>query len=333
MKKSLIGLFVMLLVLTGCRKDLCYGHDEHSPVVMLQVNAEWEREWERPYDCNWQTQWNASWGYAYDELRPVVPEGIRVRTYMYDEKQNEINLKPEGGKVMLGEEGVYDILFYNNDTEYIVYDGLTSSTRATATTRTVSRGGFRNLHEGERTMNAPDMLYGKYMDDYVAEIHEGPVPTDIVLRPLVYTYLIRYEFKAGIEYVALARGAIAGMAEKVYLHDGHTGPESATILFDCELDDKGAMTKVMTFGVPDFPGDHYNRGEEAENRYSLNLEVKLVNGETKYFDFDITEQINGQPRGGVIIVDGIEVEPVVVGGGFGVDIEGWGDAIDIPWEL
>lgn len=328
----LMGLCIVLL--SGCRKEICYTHNEHSPVVMLGVKADWERVWERPYDCNWESCWESAWGCTYHDLCPRVPEGIRVRTYKHDEKQQEYNLKPEGGKVMLGKEGVYDILFYNNDTEYIVYDGLTSSTRATASTRTVARGGFRALHEDERTMNAPDMLYGKYMDDYVAEVHEGAVPTPIVFRPLVYTYLIRYEFKAGREYVALARGAIAGMAEKVYLHDGHTGPESATILFDCELNNQGVEAKVMTFGVPDFPGEHYNRGDEPDNRYSLNLEVKLTNGENKNFKFDITEQVKGQPRGGVIIIDGLEVEPVSVGGGgFGVGVEGWGDAIDIPLEL
>ena len=339
--KRLLGLMTLLLgvMTTSCRKDLCYNHDEHSPVVMLNVKADWERVWERPYHHDWQAEWQAEWGYAYSDLNPDVPEGIRVRSYHESGKQREFNVKPEGGKVNLEDEGMYSLLFYNNDTEYIVYDGLSSSTRATATTRSVQRGGFRAMHQDERTMNQPDMLYGKYMEDYEAELVAGAVPMDVVLRPLVYTYLIRYEFRAGWEYVALARGAVAGMAEMVYLHDGHTGSETATILFDCELKDYGAEVKVMTFGVPEYPGEHYNRGEEPDKLYSLNLEVRLTNGNYKTFEFDISDQMNKQPRGGVIIVDGLEItddegkQPEVGDGGFDVGVEGWGEQIDIPLEF
>ena len=38
-------------------------------------------------------------------------------------------------------EGVHSLLFYNNDTEYIVFSGLSASATATATTRTLTRSG------------------------------------------------------------------------------------------------------------------------------------------------------------------------------------------------
>lgn len=72
-------------------------------------------------------------------------------------------------------------------------------------------------------MNQPDMLYGAYMEEYTAEKTLVPTELPVTLRPLVYTYMIRYEFESGQQYVALARGALAGMAETVYLNDGHTG--------------------------------------------------------------------------------------------------------------
>ena len=70
----------------------------------------------------------------------------------------------------------------------------------------------------------------------------------------------------------------------------------------------------------------------------LNLEVKLKDGTTHQFDFDITEQMEKQPHGGVIVVDGIEVEITHIddeggGGGFDVGVEGWGEQIDIPLPL
>ena len=227
---------------------------------------------------------------------------------------------------------MYSFLFYNNDTEYIVYDGLGVSTRATASTRTATRAGFDDLHEGERTISQPDMLYGKYISEYEAIEKVGAVPMDITMHPLVYTYYIRFEFAKGLEYVVAARGAIAGMAEKVYLHDGHTGEEAATILFDCQLNKSGAFANVMSFGVPNYPGDHYNRGDSKEQPYTLSLEVLLTNGTTQSFDFDIAGLMKNQPRGGVLIVKGIEADipGVGSGGGFDVGVNDWGDVVVVP---
>lgn len=341
MKEGLIlkTMLLAMLLLTSCRKDLCYDHEAHTPCMVFDVAADWERVWERPYDYRWETAWKQEWGCSYADFCPHIPEGIRVRSYLLGGKQTEFNLKQSGGRISLAEEGTYSFLLYNNDTEYIVYDDLVSSTRATATTRSVERGGYRAMHEGERTMNQPDMLYGKYIEEQWVEKQVGAQPLPVTLRPLVYTYYIRYEFKAGLEYVALARGALAGMAEMVYLYDGHTGADVATILFDCELKDYGVEVRVKTFGVPDYPGDHYNRGDEAARHYALNLEVRLTNGNYKTFEFDVSDQLAGQPRGGVIVVDGLEVteeegrKPEVGDGGFDVGVEGWGDQIDIPLDI
>ena len=49
---------------------------------------------------------------------------------------------------------------------------------------------------------------------------------------------------------------------------------------------------------------------------------------------DVTEQLAGQPRGGVIFVDeGWEIEAPAGGGGFDVEIDGWEDFIDVPLPL
>ena len=51
------------------------------------------------------------------------------------------------------------------------------------------------------------------------------------------------------------------------------------------------------------------------------------------FAFDIAGQMKNQPRGGVLVVDGIEVEmpdEPFEEGGFGVDVDDWGEVIIIP---
>ena len=326
------------LTLGSCRKDLCYDHDTHSLSVKVRVQPEWEQEWEREYGYDWEALWRDEWTREYDDLRPETADGICAVAYLESEHYTEINMDASGGRIPITEENVYDFLFYNNDTEYIVFSDLTASLSATATTRSITRGGFAALHAEERTVNQPDMLYGAFVEDHVAQKTIEPTILPVTMRPLVYTYMIRYEFAYGEKYIALARGALAGMAESVYLNDGHTGPDAATVMFDCEVTDYGAEALVQSFGVPDYPGDHYNRGEEDEawndNRhYALNLEVRMLNGKIKTFELDVTDQVRRQPRGGVIVVEGLGItdeEGGGVGSGFDVEVDGWGDYIDIP---
>ena len=128
--------------------------------------------------------------------------------------------------------------------------------------------------------------------------------------------------------MALARGALAGMAKGVSLSNGRTSAEEATLLFDATVSDFGAQALVKSFGVPDYPSPNYTRGSR---QYGLNLEVRLKDGSYKQFDFDITEQMQKQPHGGVIVVKGIKIEkPVEVGSGFEVEVDDWGPIIDIP---
>lgn len=337
MKHVYIIILAAAMVLTGCRKDLCYDHDSHVFSVQVNVAATWEQVWERSYATDWANMW-ADRGYgswiAYDALRPEIPAGIRAMVYNETGGMTERNLEPEGGRLYMS-EGVNTILFYNNDTEYIVFDGLPTLTTATATTRTRTRAGFDD--GGERTVNQPDMLYGAYVKEYTARPTLEPEILPVELRPLAYTYLIRYEFASGLKYVSLARGALTGMAGSVYLQDGHTGSETATILFDddaCCLADFGVEARIHSFGIPDYPGDGY-LSPQAARTYNVHLEVMLRNGNKKEFVIDVTEQVEAQPRGGVIVVKGLEVtdeEGMAGGSGFDVNVDDWEghDEIELP---
>jgi len=59
----------------------------------------------------------------------------------------------------------------------------------------------------------------------------------------------------------------------------------------------------------------------------------LKNGKIITYDFDVTDQVEKQPRGGVITVSGIVVnkeDGEEGSGGFDVDVDGWGEYQDIP---
>lgn len=341
MKKTALFLIAALtLLLASCdQKDLCYDHWDHAPRYDVNVVANWQLLWEYQYPGgpDWATNWpESTFGFPYSSLNPQKPSGLRCIVYN-DEHSESRNIGPDGGLIYL-REGKSSLLFFNNDTEYILFDNVSTSSTAVATTRTRSRstyfGSPFSREEDEKTVNPPDYLFGHFISDYDAISSRTTLPTlSFTMKPLVFTYLIRVNFTHGIEYVAVARGALSGMAASVYLTDGHTGSELATVLFDFDIKNFGVEVPVNSFGAPDYPNPEYTR---TDNKYGLNVEVRLKNGKILSYDFDVTDQLAKQPRGGVIVVGGIDI-PDELGqedsGAFGVDVNGWGEYEDVPIDI
>ena len=343
MRAWAVGIVLMMaMLLGGCRKELCYDHEHHTERVEYMLALSYDIQWEYNMESHieWEQYWNEDFGITYDSIRPKKPEGVRVHIYNEDD-QSEIvrNIDEEGATIHFTEEGHYAVLLHNNDTEYIVYEGMNSFASAYATTRGVTRSTYlgnsfmgSKSESDETTVNPPDMLFGAYLDSIWVEKSTEVDTLSVTLHPLVFTYLVRYEIAEGAEYVALARGALAGMAKGVNLGNGHTSAEEATVLYDATVTDFGAQALVKSFGVPDYPNPNYSRNPRT---YGLNLEVRLQDGSYQQFDFDVTDQVEKQPHGGVIVVKDIKIEAPTGsgGGGFDVGVSDWGDAIDIPLPL
>lgn len=327
-----------LMLLTACqRTELCY---DHYPKTSLTFT--WEQEWERDYGMDHPANWNAGYhGFSYDYLRPVTPEWVNMVKYRDNVPDGEHYFSQDGGNVAFQGEGTHSFLLYNGDTEYIVLSDIASLPEARASATPRSRATITYImerHPGARSANPPDVLYSAFMENIPSlGIHEeNHLP--IKMQPLVYTYVVRYEFDYGLQHVSQARGAIGGMAESVYLRDGRTSDESTIILYDCDVKDYGCEAHVRSFGVPGFPDEYYGRAaDDAPQRpYTLNLELLLVNGKTLEFNYDVADQLKKQPRGGVITVSGIKVEDEqastpMSSGGFDVDLSGWGQVeVDLP---
>lgn len=333
---------VLSIGMTSCRKELCYNHFRNAA-----ISLSWEQEWERDYGENHTSMWDSSefGGIFYDDLRPGIPEWVRLVKYGADGSVSDRFLEPVGGDYIIDDEEYTGFLLYNGDTEYLVISDIASEAeaRASATARTRATLSYiSEKYPGMRSTNPPDILYSAYLSRFPdVELHESKdVP--ITMRPLVFTYLIRYEFESGQENIALARGALAGMAESVYMRDGTTSDESAIILYDCTVTDYGCEALVTSFGVPAMHDEYYGRSEEYndDRPYTLNLEVLLKNGKTVEFNLDVADQLRTQPRGGVIRVGGLkfeeeQVEPDWVESGFDPDILEWEyqDKVEINLEV
>lgn len=332
------ALAVGMFLFSSCdHKELCMDHDPHALKYQAEIEADYLQIWEyfNEGGINWKHQWPLNFDFTYESLNPGLPKGLRASVYNENGANRIENMPTNGGTLPLA-SGKNDILFYNNDTEYIIFSDMGTLASATATTRTRTRptyagSPFRKPAEIENTVSAPDMLYGSSVLEYYPEKTLAPVPLKVHMTPLVFTYYIRMEFKSGLKYVALSRGALGGMAAGVNISTGETTPDKATVMFDAEMTDFGAQAFVHSFGAPDFPNGNY--GTRADNVYTLNVEVRLRNGKIKKFDFDITDQMKHQPQGGVIVVDGLEITDAEGAGGssgFDVDVDGWGDYQDIP---
>lgn len=343
-RRALAALCGGLCLAASCEHKELYPAAPASPTG-AQVTATYSREWQQPGEngFDWQNygSWADSLGMEYESLRPGIPEGLRATVYNSDSTSESTNLAPEGGLVRMS-PGLHSLLLYNNDTEYIVFSNMRRFASAMATTRTRTRSSYidsRGAGSDEHTVAQPDMLYGNYVEQFAAT-RGTATPLTATMHPLVFTYLIRYEFSHGIEYVALARGALAGMAEGVMLGSGRTSKEAATVLFDATVSSFGVQATVRSFGTPDRPNPAYTTNSlasKAAQRCGLNLEVRLKNGKIKSFDFDVTDQVAAQPKGGVIIVRGLEVtreEGKQTGGSaFDVKVVNWGEYRDIDLPL
>ncbi len=328
----------ILPMLASCRQELCY---DHYPV--MDIAFSWEQEWERDYGQYHLNNWDKNYyGCDYDALRPGVPEWINMINYYDDGSRSDGFLSPDGKRFRVEAGASRSMLLYNGDTEYIVLSDVASvnDARAAATTRSRARSSLEAMyvrHQNARTTNPPDILYAAFMEHVPGLKNHDVEEMSIKMQPLVYTYHITYEFEYGIHNVAIARGALGGMAESVYLRTGVTSDETAIILFDCDVKAGCCQSYVHSFGIPGFPDAYYGRtaASTADRPYTLNLEVMLRNGKTVEFNFDITDQLKNQPRGGVITVSGLRIEddPEPEPGGIHVDVTDWDDnseLIDLP---
>ena len=361
--KTTYILLLVLQVLTACTHKELYMGGTPAPSLVLQVD--WHLEWNIKYLIDWDVAWQPEWEMDWSKVTPDEPEGVRlVMESQADGRRQVFNLPSGGGTVTL-QPGVYTALLHNNDTEYIVFEGTDGVATATATTRTRTRSPYSDNNPAEVTVNQPDYLFSSYaekflveeIDEWVDGEEERVIVVDVPMHPVVFSYIIRFEFERGKEYINEARGALSGMAGTVNLSDRRTLDDVVTVLYEeAEVSDYGVEAVVRSFGLCNFDpvptdehpdGHFYTPGETSsrsdrptanrEMRHILTLELALKSGQVKTFEVDVTDRLREQPRGGVLLIRGLEITPEEgegsQTGGFEVSVDEWGNAEDVPLPL
>ncbi|MBO5346015.1 MAG: DUF5119 domain-containing protein [Paludibacteraceae bacterium] len=338
--KKMIRLYIVIvscLCFVACdMRELCYDHDSHAYKYQVNIVADYEQEWQYPLTPtkDWKENWPDTFDVRYSDLMPILPSGLRVMIYdslRYDRQ----NIGRDGGLVYLTELEK-SFIICNNNTEAVVFVDEKDKEKVSVTTRAIRRnsyGGSSYIQlKDVNTKTEPDVLYVNYIPSYVPISTIKPVDVSVLLKPVVYTYYIRYEFEYGIEHVVLARGALAGMSGSVNLQTQEPGNDLATVMYDAKKKSFGVDANVNSFGLPHDLTDLGMQLDGGEYACGLNLEVALTNGDIKTFEFDVTDQVVSQPRGGVIVVKGLRVEDEEAEGeleGGQVEVDDWGPYEDI----
>lgn len=338
---------------TGCeRKDLYLAQ---RGTLSIDVSV-----YDIQLDLLWGVDWQTKWQYRWDEslFGPIgytEPTGVRANVYAINQINQRVkyttrNLPKTGGQVSLTTNSTYDMVFYNNDTEYILF-ATDDSTYYYATTRGNSRAPYTRSYDN---YNQPDQLFGSYLNDlYVTddpdayEIHENSdgsilyvFNVDATLDPYTYIYLcqvmiLNNKDEMGLRIQGAEGLTISGLAGGVDLFTRTTDsthivavtqddikpmqedrrltlPDGSTIVGDI------FAARIMTWGVPGVdPLERSRTRVPILTKDSTNIAVglKLRNGTVYSVEQNITEQIKQYPAGGVltIVIDAAEIPDSIIG--------------------
>lgn len=346
--------FVALLltsIITGCqRKDLYLAQ---RGMLSIDVSV-----YDIQLDLLWGTDWKTQWQYLWDEslygpIGYTEPTGVRANVYAINEASQRIkyttrNLPKEGGQVSLTTNQAYDMVFFNNDTEYILFS-TDDSTYYYATTRGNTKASYTRSYA---SYNQPDQLFGTYLHDlYVTDDPEAyrvettpdgsliyVFDVDASLTPYTYIYLcqvmlLNNEDDAGKRINGAEGLTISGLAGGVDLFTRTTDSTHIVSITQDEikpLQENRDLTlpngtnveadifaaRIMTWGLPGInPMEHTRTPILTKDSVHMAVGLKLRNGTVYPLQQNITEQMQQHPTGGVItlIIDAAEIPDSIIG--------------------
>ena len=345
---------ILATVLAGCQRKPLYLAQRGTLDVDVSV-------YEIQLDLLWGIEWKTEWQYLWDEslygpIGYTEPAGVRANVYAINEANNERskyttrNFNPEGGRVSLTTKALYDMMFYNNDTEYILF-ATDEATYYYATTRSNTRTPYTRSYSH---YNQPDQLFGTFIrelyvsddpDDYTIEFDRENNPIYVYkisaeLTPHTFIYLCQVMLLNNLDdkgqRITGAEGITAsGLAGGVDLFTritdslnlvSITQDDVKPLLLDRDLrlpDGSTAVgdifaARIMTWGLPGIdPLEEIRSRREVSPQDSIRLGIglKLRNGAVYPVEYNVTEQMKRRPAGGVItvVIDAAAIPDSIIG--------------------
>jgi len=299
-KTIVLGIVIAAIcVLGSCRKDLYYSNsDIDGPQVY--INAMW------PSDLT------------------TIPSGIRAIFYPTAGGTPIVrNILPAGGYVAIP-KGTYNVVLFNNDTEYVkLYNTDTDSTLEARTTTILASAKVKSF-PSQDIVNLPDSFYSYKIKNFNVTGNSLP---DILSAPLqnkVKFFNVRVNIggTGGVSYVSSATGYISGLYGSFFPGLDTYPSTNSAITFN--FSNKGAdylQGTVSTFGVNCLSG----------NTQMFKSSLTLTDGRTLEYDCDITSLLNidlSKPNQVVTIPGTIDVS-AGSSSGFNVNVNDWGNSTSV----
>lgn len=293
----------MLIITSSCtRRDLV-----ELPTSRLYINVDWTK---------FGAKSKTDYFYVLAYQRNSTTTKSNVSTF----------IEGDGGYISLP-RGVFDIIIYTYDYEAIVVRETDRFFSALATTPP---------SDPERTfkdklMNFDDFLILNQTDEvFYTGIYEGVsieevgIEYEISIAPddVVKNYEIHVEVENAGGLVGVY-GIVSGLSGSYMLGEHKPADDPVSIHGEMRLKDGELIMHLSTFG------------KIKDRSSSFIVRTILNNGETLFFEFDITDDMDDLPDGGLIIIDDIIELPYIggTGGGMGASVDDWGEEEGVDIEM
>lgn len=343
-QKLLLALLIVVSMSSCERKPLYLQSTSQVAVEAAVYKIELEFLW----GTHWQTEWQYDWDeVAYGPLGYTEPRGVRAVIYglnkdMVRDNYFTQNFSSSGERVTLLGGNWYDMLFYNNGTNYILFDTDDNHQYYHATTRKSMRPNKKpSVATREYTdMNQPDELFGTFMEknevslnpeDYDLEYDEDGNPVYVYtlnayLYPHTMIYLVQVMLinNTNDQGEKIVKGAknlfLTGLASGVDLFTRVNSNDCISITTDdikplqtdrtLRLPDGSTRqgdimaTRMLTWGLPGIdPLAGQRRSETAmSDSCYVGIGLTMSNDAEYHISGNITEQLGKRPSGGVITI-------------------------------
>lgn len=347
-------MMIFTTALTGCERKPLYLAQRGTLNVDVSV-------YNIQLDLLWGVDWKTEWQYMWDEslhgpLGYSEPSGVRANVFSLTESNERFkyttrNLPKSGGRVNLTTRQSYDMVFFNNDTEYILFYSDDANDYLYATTRSNSKTAYTRAYAH---YNQPDQLFGTFLHDlyvtddpdaYTIHYDANGYPYYLYnitasLTPYTFIYLCQVMLlnnndEEGKRIIGCNGISADGLAGGVDLFTRVT--DSLNLVAITQEDVKpiqanrplrlpdGTQTegdifaaRIMTWGIPGIdPLEKIMARTEVQPQDSIEVGIGLTlrNGNVYSIQRNITELIKRKPAGGIItiVIDTAEIPDSIIG--------------------
>ena len=347
-------MMIFMTAFTGCERKPLYLAQRGTLNVDVSV-------YNIQLDLLWGVDWKTEWQYMWDEslhgpLGYSEPSGVRANVFSLNESNERFNyttrnLPKSGGRVNLTTRQSYDMVFFNNDTEYILFYSDDANGYLYATTRSNSKTAYTRAYAH---YNQPDQLFGTFLHDlyvtddpdaYTIHYDANGYPYYLYnitasLTPYTFIYLCQVMLlnnndEEGKRIIGCNGISADGLAGGVDLFTRMT--DSLNLVAITQEDVKpiqanrplrlpdGTQTegdifaaRIMTWGIPGIdPLEKIMARTVVQPQDSIEVGIGLTlrNGNVHSIQRNITELIKRKPAGGIItiVIDTAEIPDSIIG--------------------